>query len=55
MPKKKNEESQKKQFERFQKTVQDMADAGELSTTEADERFERAMDKIASPAIPQKE
>lgn len=55
MPKKKNEESPEKQFERFQKTVQDMADAGKLSPTEADERFDLAMDKIASPAIPQKE
>jgi polyhydroxyalkanoate synthesis regulator phasin len=48
MPEKKTEESPEKQFERFRKTVQDMVDAGELNPTEAEERFERAMDRIAS-------
>jgi hypothetical protein len=48
MPKKKEPESPEKQFERFRKTVQDMVDAGELNPTEVDERFERAMDRIAS-------
>ena len=48
MPKKKNEESQKQQSERFEKAVQDMIDAGELNPTEADDRFDRAMKKIAA-------
>lgn len=48
MPKKKVQESQAEQSERFRKAVADMVDAGELSPTEADERFERAL----SLAIP---
>lgn len=43
MPKKKRVEGPKEQFERFQKAVQDLIDAGELDPTEAEERFERAM------------
>ena len=39
MPKKQKQESQKEQSERFRKAVQDMIDAGELSPTEAEERF----------------
>lgn len=46
MPKKKNEESPEDQFKRFQKAVKDMEDAGELSPTEANEMFERAIEKI---------
>ena len=46
MAKKKNEESPEEQFRRFQETVQSLVDAGELSPTEADERFERAMERI---------
>jgi len=47
MAKKQSKECPDKQFERFRKTVQDMVDAGELNPTEAEERFDRAMDKIA--------
>ena len=47
MPKKKNELSQSEQSKRFRDAVQELVDAGELSPTEADERFERAMRKIA--------
>ncbi len=36
MPKKKKEETQKEQSERFRKAVQDMIAAGELNPTEAD-------------------
>ena len=46
MPKKKNEESPEEQFKRFQKAVKDLEDAGELNPIEADERFERAVEKI---------
>jgi polyhydroxyalkanoate synthesis regulator phasin len=48
MPKKKDEISQTEQSERFRRAVKDMVDAGELSLTEADERFEEAMGRIAS-------
>ncbi len=47
MPKKKNELSQAEQSKRFRDAVQELVDAGELSPTEADERFERAMEKLA--------
>lgn len=46
MTKKPKKESQKEQSARFEKAVQDMIDAGELNPTEAEERFERAMEKI---------
>ena len=42
-------EDPRKQFERFEKAVQDMVDAGELSPTEADERFERVLQKTSRP------
>ncbi len=47
MPKRKKEESQKEQSERFLRAVQELVDAGELSRTEAEERFERMIEKIA--------
>lgn len=47
MAKKAKQESPEEQVERFRKTVQDMVDAGELNPTEADEKFERVMEKIA--------
>lgn len=47
MAKKPEKESPEDQFRRFQEKVQSMIDAGELSPTEAEERFERAMGKIA--------
>ena len=54
MAKKAKQESQAEQSERFLKTVQEIVDAGELSPTEADERFERVMAKVAR-LTPQKE
>ena len=48
MPKKKQTETQAEQSERFRRAVQELVDAGELSPTEADERFEDMMEKIAS-------
>ena len=48
MPKKKSELSQAEQSKRFRDAVQELVDAGELSPTEADERFERAMRKITN-------
>lgn len=44
-------ESPEEQFERFRKTVQDMVDAGELSPTEAEERFERSMETLLKPPM----
>ena len=41
MPKKKNQESQAEQSERFRKTVCDLVDADELNLTEADEAFRK--------------
>lgn len=48
MAKKAKQESQAEQSERFRKAVQDMVDAGELSPTEAEERFERAVKKVSA-------
>ena len=36
MPKKKNQETQAEQSERFEKAVRELIDAGELSPTDAD-------------------
>lgn len=47
MPKKKDKLTQAEQSERFRKAVLDLARAGELDPTEAEERFELAMNKIA--------
>ncbi|WP_430448422.1 hypothetical protein [Rhodophyticola sp.] len=47
MPKKKNEESQKEQSDRFREAVRKLVAAGELNPTEAEEAFERAMIDIA--------
>lgn len=43
MPKKKPGMSPEEQSESFRAKVRDMIAAGELSPTEADERFERAL------------
>ena len=48
MAKKAKQESQAEQSERFLKKVQDMIAAGELSPTEADERFDAAMKHVAA-------
>lgn len=47
MPKKKNQETQAEQSERFKKAVRDLVDAGELNPTEADE----ALDKLTRRQI----
>jgi guanylate kinase len=47
MAKERNNESEKDQLQRFQDKVQELIDAGELSPTEADERFEKAVKKIS--------
>jgi polyhydroxyalkanoate synthesis regulator phasin len=52
MPKKKNQETQEDQRERFQKTVRDLVDAGELNPTEADNAFERLLTKAAPIKTP---
>jgi polyhydroxyalkanoate synthesis regulator phasin len=41
MPKKKNQESQAEQSERFRNAVRDLVAAGELNPTEADEALSR--------------
>ena len=40
MPKKKAQETQEEQSERFRKAVRDLVDAGELNPTEADKRLD---------------
>lgn len=52
MPKKQSTESPKEQSERFRKAVQDMVDAGELSPTEAEERFSIAVGRIVRKGSP---
>ena len=45
MPKKKNQETQAEQSERFKKAVRDLIDAGELNPIEADEAVESLLSK----------
>jgi polyhydroxyalkanoate synthesis regulator phasin len=40
MPKKKNQESQEEQSERFKQAVRDLVDAGELNPIEADKALD---------------
>ena len=49
MPKKKSKETQEEQSARFRAEVERMIAAGELSPTEADERFERLLNKASLP------
>lgn len=49
MPKKKPGMTPEEQSEKFRDTVRDLIAAGELSPTEADERFEGAV-RIVAPA-----
>mgnify|MGYP003640305908 CR=1 len=49
MAKKQNKESPERQFERFRKKVEELEAAGELNPTEADERFERALQNVKTP------
>lgn len=46
MPKKKAQESQAEQSERFLNAVRDMVAAGELNHTEADEAFNSLMQQV---------
>ncbi len=46
MPKKKRQETQAEQSERFRNAVREMVAAGELSPTEADTAFEKLMGRV---------
>lgn len=46
MAKRPKKESDQEQYQRFLEKVQELEDAGELSPTEADERFERALGRV---------
>jgi polyhydroxyalkanoate synthesis regulator phasin len=48
MPKKKNQETQEEQSERFRQTVRDLVDAGELNPIEADKALDGLVSKAAS-------
>ena len=48
MTKKKPEKESEEQYRRFLEKVQEMVDAGELSPTEAEERFDSALKAILS-------
>ena len=48
MPKKKNQESQEEQSERFKKTVADLVAAGELNPTEADKALNQLVKQSRS-------
>lgn len=47
MPKKKRQETQAEQSERFRAKVRELVDAGELDPAEADARFDRLMNQAA--------
>ena len=47
MPKKKNQESQAEQSERFRKAVRDLVDAGELNPIEADNKLSEMINSQA--------
>jgi len=49
MPKKKRQETQKEQSERFKKAVAELVAAGELNPTDADEAFEKLMGGVKLP------
>jgi hypothetical protein len=49
MPKKKNQETQEEQSERFRAAVRQMIDAGELSPTEADSAIDRMLADQVKP------
>lgn len=51
-PKKKQTETQAEQSERFRRAVQELVDAGELNPTEAEERFQRAIRRLAPSKPP---
>ena len=47
MPEKKHQETQEEQSARFIADAQKLVDAGELNLTEADERFDKLIGRIA--------
>ena len=49
MPKKKNNESQAEQSERFRAEVARLIEAGELNPTDADAAFVKLMDNVRVP------
>lgn len=51
MPKKKKQETQKEQSERFEKAVQELVDAGELNPTEAERALDSLVSKHASNSV----
>lgn len=52
MPKKKTQETQAEQSERFRKTVRDLVAAGELNPIEADRKFEALTSKFKANSRP---
>ena len=46
------QKKQSRRSSRFEKAVQDMINAGELNPTEADEKSERAMEKVVQLSKP---
>lgn len=49
MPKKKRQETQAEQSERFRQKVRELIAAGELNPTEADDKFEELMGRVTPP------
>jgi hypothetical protein len=49
MPKKKHQETQAEQSERFRRKVRELINAGELDPGEADAKFEQLMGRVAPP------
>jgi Spy/CpxP family protein refolding chaperone len=49
MPKKKRQETQEEQSERFREKVRELVAAGELDPAEADARFDQLMNQAAPP------
>lgn len=52
MPKKKKQETQEEQSERFRAAVRQMIADGELNPTDADRAFERAMGLVSKQSSP---
>jgi hypothetical protein len=49
MPKKKRQETQLEQSERFRRKVRELINAGELDPDEADAKFEQLMGRVVTP------
>jgi hypothetical protein len=54
MPKKKNQETQEEQSERFRQTVRDLVAAGELNPIDADGAFENLLTRASGAQAPEK-